>query len=161
MPHIARALIPITIILGVLLSSCKEDDIPATIAGPFLLTNLVIGKTVSPPTDSTLAIGDSVTFNFQVGYTLAPGGVAPTDSLGISFLALQPDSMGNIDTIGILQPSFPAQTRPFVGNNAVYSFSQKIGIIDLGGPYFIDLQAFILTSDTTYIPVDDVFWIAQ
>jgi hypothetical protein len=54
-------------------AGCAKDDIPSSPSPPFLFTSMIIGKSTTPAPGTTLHPGQTVTVNFEVDYTLAPG----------------------------------------------------------------------------------------
>lgn len=71
------------IVVPALIMSCTDDDIATTPSPPFLFTDMIISKNITPRPGTTLKVGDSVTVRFQVDYTLATSDDNTKSTLGI------------------------------------------------------------------------------
>jgi len=57
-------------VLAVVLVSCSDDDIPTQPDGPFLVTGVSVGKTISPVAATVLTGNQNHNFIWSVAYTL-------------------------------------------------------------------------------------------
>jgi hypothetical protein len=139
------SLIPLALMMG-----CKDDEIPSALTGPFLVSDLVIGQKPSPPVNSTLSIGQTVTFSVDMAYTLSAPDAHMLDSLYLAYglIALN----AGLDTVyGHIGPAFPLQFIPLTATSGAVSVAPQITLPDPGFTYTINFFAFIQVGDTTNI----------
>lgn len=138
-------LLPIMFMAG-----CKDDEIPSALSGPFLVSDLVIEQKPSPSTDSTLSIGQPVTFSVDIAYTLSASDAKNLNSLTLAYGLRAVNT--TLDTVyGSLGAMYPIQFVPLTSSSKVVSVSTQLTLPNPGFHYVVDFIAFIQVGDTTTI----------
>jgi hypothetical protein len=138
-------LVPIVLMMG-----CKDDEIPSSLSGPFLVSDVVIGQKPSPPANSTLSIGQTISFSADIAYTISESDAPMLSNLTLAY-GLRALS-ATLDTVyGFLGPTYPLQFVPLTAASGTVSVAPQISLPNPGFAYTVDLIAFIQVGDTSAI----------
>jgi hypothetical protein len=138
-------------------AGCAKEDIPSTPSPPFLFTSMIIGKTTTPAPGTALHVGQTVTVQFEVDYTLAPADDATRPKLGLLAGVLSRNA-ANADTVLV-----GASATPPVLPASSGAIPQSVTFKVPAGSKQIFVIAFIdtLPSVSAALLVDSQAWPVQ
>lgn len=141
----------------VMFTSCKNDDIPTTPAGPFLLTRMRISKDTTPTPGTTLNAGQTVGVHFTVDYTLSPEDDRNKTNLALFINAFSRDQNNNYMEIGI----FPDKQFTLTAASGMVTDTLSVAIPATATS--VTVEAFIdtLPFSNPVLTIDDKSWPAK
>jgi len=157
MAHVRLAFHVILLMFAaLLLAECSSDSIPSSPSGPFLFTQLKIGKDAVPAPGTFLTRGQNVVLHLNVSYTLTPEETAFRDSLALYIQAFGRDSTHALISVGSPRDSIllGSATKNILPDSLSISVPQNVVLVTVEA--FIDSIPFtnpVAAIDTLAWPV--------